>query len=307
MALEIINVETDRAGGAVLATHQFEWKSDKPVHGFRLTMQFLQDGATLPTIANVLTQMATDITVRQGGMWFSMSATDLYHFLRQASGFNYTVHQSDGTGADNHSMSISLDVPLAPLSGQFWLDEEYGLDPANGTIVVELTVPADANNLDTRKYTLTAFSLKGKNPTKCIQRVSRNLVPAGTGDGSYIDLPSGGDVMLYDIAFFHTTALTAGTTSDVTTIESLSLEINQTEAFVVDLFGLATQVTLGNLSLAATSPAEPATYIYQPLNPIGRTDWSIPLTQKARFNINAGDTNAIRCLSGIIRSNRSGA
>jgi hypothetical protein len=301
MPLSYLTVEKDRAGGAGAATIQFEVKSDAPIHELLLSMQFLEV-TDMPTLAEVLTQLASSITVKSGGSSvFGMSATDLWHMMNLARAGGIAAHQSDATGADNAIMAITVPIPLGPLGTHHDVHPDYGLDPRNKTIIVELEIPAD-NALDARKYTLGFLSIDGKYPKKVVTRMTRNLTASATGDGQYIDLPSGPDAMLVDVAFFQTTALTAGTTSDVTGIESFSLEINQIETALVDIYGIQAQMNLRNLSLAASTPANPATYLYWNPNRPYSDEYSIPLPQKARININAGVAEALRFFGGITRN-----
>lgn len=301
MPTHFLSVEKDRTGGAVVATLSFNVGGDVPVHELFVTMQFLQNGATLPTIANVLTQFATTVTVKQGTKTIvSGTATDLFHIMNLAHMTGLAVHQSNATGADNHAMVITLPLPLGPIGMTNDLHPDFGLNPKNGTITVDLLVPADGNAIDTRKYSVGYASMVGKTPTRVITRVTRNITSSATGDGQYIGLPNGPKVELYDVAFFQTTALTAGTTTDATSIESLSLEINKSEYGLVDIYSPMMQSNLGNLSLLATVPQVSGTYLYFNLNRPHEVDAAIPLTADARININAGVADALRCLVGII-------
>lgn len=300
MGMNRYAVDKELAGGAVVARHQFEFTTDEPVHEVIATMSFAE-ATDLPTLAEVLTQFATTITLKQGSRAIiAMSATDLYHMMNLARPNGIAAHQTDGTGADNHVNSIALPIPLGPIGFNTDVNPEFGLDPSKGTIVLELAIPADAA-LDGRLYTVEFLSVEGKKPTKVIERVTRNLTSGATGDGHYIDLPSGADVELYDVAMFQTTALTAGSTSDLVGIDSFSLEINQTEGKLVDVYTRGIQSNLGNLSQAASSPKVSATYIYMNLNEPHKADMSIPLPQKARINLNMEVAEAMRFFGGIIR------
>jgi len=295
-----MTLETERSGGSGQGLVQFEFSTDEPIHEIFVAMKFLEV-TDLPTIAEVLTQFATTITAKQGSRSvLSMSAADLWHTLNLARAGGLAAHQTDGTGADNAVNSIVMPIPLAPLGIFNDINPEYGLDPKVSSVVLDLVVPADSA-LDNRKYTVMYASVEGKRPTRVIDRITRNYTAPATGDGQYIKLPSGADVSLYDLAMFQTTGLTAGTTTDAVGVTSVSLEINQEEQGLVDVYSLGIQSNLRNLSQAASSPAESSTYMYWNPNRPHLSDMSIPLPKDARISYNAGVAEAVRFFGGIDR------
>jgi len=299
-AKEYITVLKDYAAGAVVETIQIEMKTDKPIHEIYVTMTCDAD-TDLPTIAEMLTQFATTITVKSGGASVvGMSAIDLWKMMSQARPAGIAAHQSDGTGADNHIHPITIPIPLGPIGVFDDVHPDYGLDPRNKTVIVQLEIPADAA-ITERFYTIGFVSIEGKYPTKVVTRMTRTFTAAATGEGMFVDLPSGPDSKLIDVAFFQTTSLQAGSTTDATGIESFSLEINNVEKHLVDVLGLQLQTNTGNLSLAASSPRTYLTYLYWNPSPPNSDEYAIPLPQTARININAGVAEALRFFGGVTR------
>ena len=301
MVVQLKGLEEERDGGAVATKQQFEFTVDDSIHEVFVTMKFDED-TDLPTIAEVLAQFATTITLKQGSRSvFSMSAVDLWKMMMLARPGGIAAHQTDGTGADNHVNSIVLPIPLGPIGVFNDIHEDYGLDPANGTIVLDLDIPADGNGLDERLYTVQYATVKGAHPKKIIERITRNITPSATGEDKIVELPDGPDVILHDFAAFQTTSLTAGSTTDAVGINDFSLEINQTESDLIDVYSLGIQSNLRNLSQAASSPAVPGTYMYWNGNQPHSNEHGIPLAKSARINFQADVAEAMRFFPGIER------
>jgi hypothetical protein len=300
--MSIVNSLNDETFGATAGTIQHGFKTEKPIHGILATMHFLQDGATLPTISHMVTQFGSELSVKAGGKnVFSLSVADLHHLLGHAMPNRIAVHQSDGTGADNHVMSVSFPIPLGPFAWGFPIHPDFGVDPSLDTVSVKLDYPADANNIDGRELYLDYITLEGKKPKYFVERITRNYTAGATGWGHYVDLPYGRDVRLLDHYFWMTSSLAAGTTTDATSIEQLSLELNQTEKYLIKVNTDSLQFNAGNLSLTATSPEESLYYLYAPTSKLGEIDGAIPLIEQARYHYYAGVADAIRCNSGVIR------
>lgn len=302
MAIQISNEVHEEAYGAVAGTIQQALTGKDPVHGLILNMDALQDGAVVMDISDVVTQVASAITVKAGGAEvFSLSGADLHHLLGMAMPSSYNVLQHDGTGGDGDGISCSLPIPLGPFSHGNAFHPEFGLDPKKEDIVVQVDFPADANEIDTRLFNLEVISLLGKTPNKYIERVTRNKTFNAVGWGQYEDLPDGPNVSLYDLYFYQTSAFTDATASIASGIERLSLQVNKTEVGIKKLHTRSLQYLIGNLSLTLGAIEHPAQYIYGALNPLGEYEYSIPLNDDARFEFEAGVAEAIRTLCGIIR------
>jgi hypothetical protein len=302
MTFEIVSIDYEHTLGATAGTLQIPFEVDTPIHGILMTLKFLQAGAGLPSISDLVTQWGSAVKIKSGGAEiYSTSIADLHHLLGLATPNRVAVHESDGTGADNHVMNASFPIPLAPFNWGLPLHPDFGLKPKDKSVVLELSYPADANDMDNRALSISAISLVGKTPTRVMERLTRNLTPSATGWDNYIKLPSGNNISLYDLAFFQTTALSAGTTTDATSLEQISLELASDETSIKKVNARALHWNLGNLSLTATSPEESGNYVYMPTSPLGSFEWAIPLPKDARLNINAGVADAIRFYGGIVR------
>ncbi|UTU47205.1 Double jelly roll major capsid protein [Huginn virus] len=301
MPVNVKNIVYERSYGSTATTLTEYIELGEPILQLNVTMHFLQNGSTLPTIANVLTQMATQIRVKQDGVpVFAASPAD----LRALDILSYQLcglgHISNGTGADNAVMFITLAIPFSTHIYPFGLDPKVALPVPKVNTVLELDVPADASTLDTRRLTVSAITLPGASPIAYIERVVKNVTPSGTGWGTYVSLPYGSPYSLYDVLFWQTTNLGDGTTSDVTTIEQVALELNEVPQYLHQNGIESLQFGLGNFSASASSPAVQDEYAYFTFAPNRKIEDAIPLDRPARIAINAGDTNAIRVIPGLV-------
>jgi len=303
MAINVLGILNEKSYGSGATTITEPIEIGEPIVQLNLTMKFLQNGATLPTIDNVLTQFATTIRVKQDGIpVFNMSAKDLWALDILAYNLNGLGHISDGTGADNQVMFATLVIPFGPVAYPYDIVPDICLPVPRINTTVELDVPADGNNLDNRKLSITAITLPEAAPRAYIERVTKSVTPSGTGWGTYVSLPYGAPYKLFDIFAWQTTNLSDGTTSDVTTIEQIALEKNE-KPYRINQINIETlQYNLGNLSGSASSPLIGDEYLYFPLCPNGKIEHAIPLDGPSRIAIYAGDTNALRMVPGLLHA-----
>lgn len=301
MPIELTSYITEASLGAVAQTYTEDFKPSSPVSALIVTLHFLQNGATLPTIAHVLAQFGSEMRVkRDGSEIFRANPSDLHYWQALAMRTVMGAHISDGTGADDHVMTYSVMVPFGRWSRGLCVDKEYGLRPPDVSLDFELVIPADANNIDTRVISVVGVEITDAAPAAYIARLVKTATPAGTGWDTYINLPYGAPYSLAGLFFFQTTGFVAGTTTDTTTIEAFRLEKNEKVAELeVDPFDALVRLH-GNLSAAATSPLIGDLYAY--LNLLQHRDptLAIPLDAPSRLNFNAGDTNALRVIPEVI-------
>ena len=286
--------------GATADTLSEEWVDKSPINAILLQMKFAQNGATLPTKANVLTQFGSEIRVTYGGKTiFKMSPTDLFELMQRLSKKNLVLHISDGTGADNHIMTAQLIIPFGKHIDFDRLNGKYGLDPTKKTVAIEIDYPADGNNIDGRKLTIAGIEVVGSSPNKYIQRNSVTKTPNSTTETAYHDLPNGSNIVLQDLFIYQTTSLGDGTTSDIETIEKIWLEQN-TEAVLGDLLNAEFFRHMEpNLSATATAPAFNSDYIYRNFASYENDYEGFKLDKSTRIAFQFGDTNDIRIIAGI--------
>jgi len=301
MTLVFNEIIHEEAYGATASFFSEEVKHSDPINVVLLTMKFLQDGATLPTIANVLTQFGSNIKIKIGGRTaFDMSPTDLYKLMQFLNRAPILCHVSDGTGTDDHVMSATLIVPLGLEVDLQKINGDYGIDPSKAKVVVEVDFPADANNIDTRKLSIVTVGVVGKKPVKYVRRTTTNFTPNAANDSQFVDLPYGSGEILVDVFAYQTTSLGDGTTSDIKTIEKIAVQLNTNDIYLADIDSEAFEFYLRNMSALATSPEISSDYLYIPLGDGNDKYNGIKLDQQARFRITAGDTNATRLMHGIV-------
>lgn len=301
MPIQIEEIIFEEAYGATASFFSEKLEIDIAVNAIALTMKFNQAGAVLCTLAEVLTQMATTISVKvKGKEIFNMSATDLFKLNQFLAKSPTCLVMSDGTGADNHIMSATLIIPLGLEIELNELNGDYGLDPRKQTVIVGVDFPADGNKVDVRKLTISAIGVHGASPTKLVKRSTTNKTPTAANDAQIIDLPYGDGEVLADIFVFQTTGLSAGTTTDTKTLEKIAVQLSTTDVYLVDVNSELFDYFNRNLSQTATSPTIPDTYLYMPLGH-GKDKYDgIPLDKAARIRFEAGDTNALRFMHGVI-------
>lgn len=301
MTLEFIPEVSEESFGAVAKVITTEFKSVEAFNGVLLTMKYLQDGATLETIAEVLTQFATTITLKVGGkIAFKMSPTDLFNINQILADKLLLAHMTDGTGADNQFHTITLFIPFGLETELTKLEKKYGLDAGKNKVVLELAVPADGSKVDTRLLTVTAVTVKGSSPTHFVRRVLEAFSPKNANETQYVSLPCGNGEILVDITFWQTTSLGAGTIADTQTIEKVAIQENAKDVCLLDVTVEAFYARMGNLSRTVTLPAMIDNYINIPLGSEGNKYDGFKLAGKNRLRFTAGDTNATRLLLGIL-------
>lgn len=298
---ETIQFQTRKAYGATANSIIKKIDVKDPISHIILSMTASKSAGTTSTVAEVLAQMATKIEVKVDGRGvYVASAADTYHgdyfWYKQ----NMPSMINNDSTTDNQIVTAGIIIPFGRVWPGAWLtaDPLLALETVGRSIETEVTFPADAGELDTRLLTQTAIIHPGMNSRGFIERQVRTLTPPATGFDKIVDLPHGPGVSLYDLEGFQTTALNAGSTSDVTGIEQIKLEQGARETSI-NTFNWE-QASILNGQVGDTDMIDDK---YGYITWDGRLDLKDVkrLDIPSRFNVNAGDTNLFRLLPGILR------
>lgn len=265
------------------------------IHGIVLNMTSKENTVTNPTLANMMTQMATNIQILLGGdVVFDMSATDLQRLIDQ---LGIRLNYVRGGGTDTRIQRTMMFVPLGRINTRRTRDVyERILDPQLGIrtskdVYLKLIVPADANNINNRL--LNATALLSTLPTQgYISRLTSTVTPRATGwaaDGSKFALPAG--TSLYDFLFFQTTNIADGVTADTVTLEQLELEIDSFK-----LIEGRPQSELFQTEMEQEN-ASNEEYLYKQYDP------PVPIQKSGALTWNGGDTQILRLIIGYVAPN----
>lgn len=206
-------------------------------HALMIVMQFLQNGANIPTLSDVLTQLGSEIELAVGNkVMMKLSPTDLHEYLTRQMGIHSIVPINDGTGADNQIMELRFPVPLAPIikDSKRLMHPEYGLDGSKD-VAFKLTYPADGNKIDNRKFTLYAISIDGATPRKIVEIEENTVTFTGTGTGQRLTLSQRTEKKLREIMFKQTSYLGEGLTADAMTIEEIAYQEANEDVLFFDI------------------------------------------------------------------------
>jgi len=273
-----------------------------PIHQINLSMTALQDGTTQPSISDLLTQLGSTINVKvDGSSIYSTSPTDLYYL----NGLAYdrrlpSRYAGTGSGADNQVNVIGLTIPFTREYYPYSIDSNLALDTSDKTIELEVDYPADGNNTDTREITAVAMIEPDGDTQGWVERRTKTLSSPSTGWGNEVDLPTIGNQFLYDATFFQTTNITDGTTTDTTSIEQLRFLINERTDIINSINLEALQILNGMEGTSSGDQVVPDNYARWTADPTKTLENLIPLEEDVKIDINAGDTNEIRVIPGII-------
>jgi len=286
---------------AIATTKQIPYKGTKPFNGLNLTFKYLQAGATLETISDVLTQMGTYFVIKQGNkLVFKMSITDLFNYWMIEQKTILQAAVGDATGADNHVSYFTIPVTLSfGLLPEQWSDK-LGLDPKDGKIVFEFVIPADANEIDNRTVTVTVFNIDDSKPKSYIRRVEFKHTFAKADDDNLVPLASKVGMKLCELFYYQTTSLEAGSTTDAEGLETISLEKGTFPFKVMDLNPKQFAVKHGASSKTAQTTLIPHTYRCIRFTSLAKPSEGIPLEGEMSWNFKTGVAEAHRFFNGLL-------
>lgn len=237
--MEIEKRINDKHEEAYLATaDQFSITMDKGIKAnkIRFVMQGLQNGATKPTIADWLNQLADTITISIGNknVW-KFDPVEYYEYLVRKDKKHGFAFIGDGTGADNHIGIMVFDLPLCPHDKNMidYMNKEYGFDGSHKVNVL-IEYPADANKVDGRKIDVYAISLPESTPNKVIEWEQITKTFTAIGENQIINISQNALKKIYEIMFKQTSYLSEGLTSDLRTIQRLSYQELQEDVLFFD-------------------------------------------------------------------------
>lgn len=263
-------------------------------------MTALQNGATQPTVTDLLTQMGSKIEVKvDGSAVISLSPSDLYYLNAMMYRTGLPARFS-GAGADNQVHVIGLIIPFTRAYYPMDIDDTLGLITEGKTIEFSLEYPADANETDNREITCVATVMPGQDSQGWIERRTKTVASPSTGFGNEVDLPQSGNQHLYDLFFFQTTDITDGTTSDTTTVEQVRLLRNERIDILNDINLEALQILNQMAGTGNTDQIVSDAYGYISFDPTKSLQNIISLEEDVKIDVNAGDTNEFRVIPGIV-------
>jgi len=190
----------------------------------RFIMRFLQAGATLPTLNEILTQFASYIEIAIGTTTLlKVTPTEFYEYLVRKKNENGIGFIYDGTGADNHVMILIFELPLCPLdkNEMNFMNKDYGFDGSKD-VSVTVNYPADGNKVDGRVLDVYAVSEPDSNPTKIIEWEELTKTYTATGDKQDLGISQDPNNKMFEIVFKQTSYLSEGLTAFTRTIEKIS-------------------------------------------------------------------------------------
>lgn len=300
MDTDIVRVLNRYSMGTSAATYTQRINVTSPISHVLVSMTAVQNGTTAEDTAGALAQLGSNVQIKvDGTAVYSASPLDTYNAnFYWYGGLPNTI--GIGTTTDNEVLTVGFAIPFGRVYSGFAGDEQLALDTAGVSVEFEITYPADAGQIDGRLLSVAVVTHPGLQTRGHIERQVRTISSPATGWDNIVDLPYGQDIFLYDSVFFQTTELDAGTTTDTTTIEQLKLELSAKTRKVNELNGEF--FALFNFD-GSDSNADIVDDKYMYVNFDGRKDLRdvIRLDQPARWNIEAGDTNAIRVIPGILR------
>ncbi len=222
--LEMIS-ELDGKSLASTAEVIDKYISSKNCSALLIGVQCLQDGSTLPLVANIHTKMGTIEIVASnkdgGGVKVSIDADDIPPMMEKMSGkpgISMPGLMEKTTQADNTYVHFEYWLPLSP---DPW-SGKYGYRDAR----VKFLTSGTQTNSDT--YKLYVAALLHDDPPQYYIEMLNNAFTATSGTNKDLDLSEGGTIMgAYAMG---TTSLQDLTTADAPTIDQLALVKNNSEA-----------------------------------------------------------------------------
>lgn len=223
--------------GAAASEETFEIPKGRVTNMIRFAMVVEQDGATVPTLSDFLTQLGSEIAITVSNKTvIKVSPTDLMKYIVRKKDIFSIAPLNDGTGADNQDMLFVFDLPLCPLDKHEvnLKNPDYGFDGAS-IVFVKLTYPADANEMDVRKLDVYSVQIPDSRPTKVVEIEKSTKTFASATEGQRINISQKTQKALFDLMIQQTSYISEGITDDLRTISELELHDKKEVALYDDI------------------------------------------------------------------------
>lgn len=302
--------ELDGLSLASTAENIPKYISTKNCTALLIGVQCLENGAAIPTAANIHAKMGTiEIVVSNkdgGGTQFSMDFDDIPPLMEKIYGKPLPGVQ--GLTANNDFCHFQYWLPLSP---DPW-SSKFGYRDA----IVRFLTAADGSEADTYKLYVAAL-LHDESPQYYIQTLN-NPFTATSGVYKDLDIPEGAAIMgTYAMG---TTSLFALTSSDAPTIDELALYVGNTErnrintrcihAYTPTGFYIVPNTTLAASTVTSTDNATAASamggskYVFWDLG--YRRQSGIPIGNAWKLRIKPAASDAVRVYPLIAMRARGG-
>ena len=221
-----INEKEEESLGAVADELNFTLKKGTKANKIRFVFKAVQNGATLPTLSDFLNQLASKIAIKIGNTTImSFDPVELNEYMIRKLKIQGFAMINDGTGADNHIMIYTFDLPLCPMDKNMidFMNPEYGFDGSRD-INFTITYPADANELDGRLIDVYAIALPDSNAKKVIEYEELTKTFTATGKDQVLSLSQKPAKKIYEVFFKQTSYLSEGLTAFTRTVEKIAYQ-----------------------------------------------------------------------------------